>query len=178
MKKIKKNRPQIVAKKVKKWMGLPPVSELERLFLVYNAKYFESQLVLKNVDIDFSSHLTSSGGNCRTFKNPKNPAVTIRLSTHYCKKFPNEIPAILLHEMIHAIRIGGHGWEFMKKMNEIKAMGGYVTRHTQEKAILPKNNWEYTCAACGTVYKRTKRLNPNKIYTCGKDKGKLIEVKL
>lgn len=103
------------------------------------------------VRVEWSNRLTASAGICY-------PRVrVIRLSTHYHKKYPDEIESTLLHEMIHLI-VPGHGPEFYRWLERIRAAGGRVERYSKERALPKPARWRYTCVRCGQAALRIRRL--------------------
>lgn len=150
---------------------LPPVSELRGLYEEFNTTYFEGKLPAVNrVAIRWNSRLTSAAGNCSY------SSKIINLSSHYHTKFPQEIEATLLHEMVHLAGVMNHGLEFDKEMYRINAKGGVqITKYSREKAVV---NWAYTCEMCARRHTRTRRLkNGGQSHHC-KCGGRLAEAQI
>lgn len=135
-----------------------PEAQLVKLYSELRARYFttpQGVAVLpaaEHVRIEWSSRMTASAGLCYPARR------LIRLSTHYHARHPDEIEATLLHEMIHLV-VPGHGPEFYRWMERIRALGGRVERYCRERP-LPKRGvrWTYTCRSCGRIYPYTRRL--------------------
>lgn len=165
-------------------VNLPDQHELEYLYTTYRKRYFRRDSVnnqadesltywippVEDVEIAWSTRLTSSAGICY----PKRRI--IRLSTHYHRRFLEEVGATLLHEMIHLI-VPGHGAEFYAWLNRITAMGGTVHRYARERATPPR--WEYVCVTCSRRYPRQRRLpqggRNHRCRLCRTTDGVLIE---
>ena len=144
------------------------INELKATYTEYNQKYFDGELPpVDKVTIRYSNRLSTSAGLCCPSER------TIEISSHYAKRYgEEETRSVLLHEMIH-LQIRGHGEAFMKKMGDIQAKGGNVSRYSKGRA---KVNWEYVCNDCGTRYERGRRLKyGGRYHTCGVCNGKLRE---
>lgn len=125
------------------------------------------------VRIEWSHRITASAGLCYPAKK------LIRLSTHYHARFPDDVEATLLHEMIHLI-VPGHGPDFYRWMARIRARGGRVYRYSKERALpLSHAKWLYTCRNCGRSYGYTRRLAHGGVRhycrRCGPHAGRLTE---
>lgn len=134
----------------------------------YNKRYFEGKLPAKEeVTIEWSDRLISAAGNCRK------KAKVIRLSTHYFKKFPEELDETLVHEMIHLL-VPNHGRDFEKWMSFINNQGELlITKYSRERAA--DTRWMYVCENCGFKYPRSNKLRKTTTWHCGKCKGSLRE---
>lgn len=125
------------------------------------------------VRVEWSHRVTASAGLCYPAKK------LIRLSTHYHARYPDDVEATLLHEMIHLI-VPGHGPEFYRWMEAIRARGGRVYRYSKERA-LPRSQakWIYTCKSCGRSYGYARRLAHGGVghycRRCGPRAGQLTE---
>jgi len=166
----------------KKELLLPEADEMSKMYNQFNGLYFDHKLPpVKNVEISWSTKMTSSAGSCRVEKKRKGKIIktrySIRLSQHYHKKYPEEVTGTLLHEMIH-ILVPGHGKNFHKWLQHINKLGGRVSRHSREPAASPK--WKYICKKCGEkIYRRRqfKGLVSEK-YRCRLCGGRWDEYKL
>lgn len=144
------------------------VSKLYEVYTEYNKRFFNNELPSANlVTIEYSNRMTNAAGLCHPHKR------LIRISYPYAEKYGwEETKSVLLHEMIH-LQIKGHGEAFMKKMRDIQAKGGNVSRHSKGRA---KVNWEYVCNDCGLRYERSRRLKyGGRYHNCGVCNGKLRE---
>jgi predicted SprT family Zn-dependent metalloprotease len=142
------------------------VDELYKLYEKYNSLYFDNKLPKPyEVTIEWSNRLSSSAGVC--YRRAK----IIRLSTAYHIKYPEEVGATLLHEMIH-LKIKGHGHDFKRELRRIQSLGGKVYRYSKETAKAPR--WKYSCKKCDAVIKKYKRYPKNII--CGRCRGEFEEV--
>ena len=153
--------------------------ELLDLYAALRLKYFRDASgspVLpppEAVRVEWSSRVTASAGICYSKQR------VIRLSTHYHARFPDEVEATLLHEMIHLI-VPGHGAEFYRWMEQIRAQGGRVQRYAKERALPKKGvKWLYTCISCRRSYPYTRRLayggQRHYCKRCGPRLGRLVE---
>jgi predicted SprT family Zn-dependent metalloprotease len=154
-------------------LQLPGAEELYNLYDRFNEQYFERKLPpSRRVTIAYSNRLTTSAGICY----PKQH--TIRLSTYYHLKYPEEIKATLLHEMIHLL-VPGHGAGFKAWVLRIRACGGRVELHAKERAVIKPARWRYLCRGCGREYLRRNRLkHGGGRHLCGGCRGKLREQRL
>lgn len=153
--------------------------ELHRLYARLRIQYFttpQGQCVLpppELVRVEWSHRITASAGLCYPAKR------LIRLSTHYHARFPEDVEATLLHEMIHLI-VPGHGPEFYRWMEWVRSRGGRVYRYSRERA-LPHSQakWVYTCQSCGKSYGYVRRLAHggarHYCRRCGPRAGRLTE---
>ncbi len=148
--------------------------EIESLYTYYRSKYFGNILPpVEEVQISVTSQLKRAAGNCRT------ESKIIKLSYDYHYRHPEELPATLLHEMIHLVA-PGHGMAFhtwMNRINNFEDGPPVVHRHSLERAVAMDANWVYECIECDTEYNRVKRLPKgveNYLCKCG---GMLVEHK-
>lgn len=159
----------------------PPCTEreLSELYAALRLKYFRDPAGRpllpppEAVRIEWSNRATASAGICYSKQR------LIRLSTHYHARFPEEVEATLLHEMIHLL-VPGHGPEFYRWMERIRALGGRVQRYAKERALPKKNvKWLYTCLFCRRSYPYTRRLayggRNHYCKRCGPRLGRLLE---
>lgn len=136
---------------------LPSEEQLKQWYAELRLKYFHVNGSNKlppvhEVSIEWSNRLTASAGICYPKKR------IIRLSTHYHRRFPEEVRSTLLHEMIHLI-VPGHGPEFYAWLNAIRRQGGRVARYAKARAT-PHGSprWRYECVRCGRSMLRRRRL--------------------
>lgn len=139
--------------------------DLYAKYLEFNKKYFDNKLPF-DVKVVWDNRLVASAGSYNWSWGNTNK--TIKLSPHYIKKFPEELDNILLHEMIHASGIRGHGERFKKEMRRINSFGWNVQTHSKERAV----THTYVCKQCKQTIKRSRRINVER-YVCGKCGGKL-----
>lgn len=154
---------------------LPDVVYLKRLYSQLRSKYFTEDGVplvpaADSVTIQWSTRLTSSAGVCYPQKR------VIRLSTHYHRRYPQDIESTLLHEMIHLI-VPGHGPKFYAWMERIRQKGGRVERYSRERATAGQPpRWRYECISCGAEWLRYRRLRRGgRDYMHKECGGRLIE---
>lgn len=145
---------------------------LYELYDEFNREFFNGSLPgAPEVTVEWSSRLTSSAGLCRI--NKKTKKKTIRISTHYHEKFPDDIEATLLHEMIH-IKVPNHSKEFYKELERIKALGGNVSRYSRERAVKQDSyKWHYQCTGCSNSFYRVRRLSGR--HVCAFCRSRFIE---
>lgn len=89
---------------------------------------------------------------------------TIKMSSPYHRKFPDEVMPTLLHEMVHVfLPAEGHSKVFTKEIERLSKESGYnVTRFSREVSVA---NWYLYCPCCGKIYKRANK--PRGRYSCG-----------
>lgn len=89
---------------------------------------------------------------------------SIKLSSPYHRKFPDEVMPTLLHEMVHVfLPAEGHSKVFTREIERLSKETGYnVTRYSREVSVA---NWYLYCPCCGNIYKRTNK--PKGRYSCG-----------
>lgn len=125
------------------------------------------------VTIEWTTRATASVGLCYPARK------IIRLSWHYHARYPEEVGATLLHEMIHLI-VPGHGKAFYQWMEHIRRLGGTVHRYAKGRPVPAK--WVYTCLACGDAFRYARRLPRNgaghRCRRCGPERGLLREERL
>lgn len=147
------------------------MNSLQRLYDELHEKYFNNEFKDYDVTVNWSNRLTAAAGNCQ--RDRWNKTAKINLSTHYHKKYPEDIAKTLLHEMIH-IRARGHGKYFQNEMQRIRQLGGEVCRYSRERSTTKNIRWEYTCSNCGIKSPRVRRLDVDR-YICKRCRSKLIE---
>ena len=156
---------------------MPTEAELAALYSSLRRRYFwagDGRGCLLppagEVAIEWSTRLTASAGVCYPGKR------LIRLSTHYHRRFPDEVESTLLHEMIHLI-VPGHGPAFRAWIERIRSLGGSVNRFAREPARPPR--WVYVCPSCGSRFPRQRRLPGGgrryRCRACGPGAGPLQE---
>lgn len=180
------------------WELIDPIPDIHVLFQTFNNKFFQGCLAC--VELEWSKRMYQCAGICYSRGNRHYMSCTIRLSEPLLKlRSRKELIETLLHEMIHAWNFirgireenGGHGKNFLSKMNEINRMAGtnitvYHTFH--DEVELYKTHWWRCDGVCkdrkpffGFV-KRTSNRAPSKNdlwwnehqRTCG---GTFIKVK-
>ncbi|MBZ4649271.1 SprT-like domain-containing protein [Thermosipho sp. (in: thermotogales)] len=148
---------------------LPSESTLKKYYKEIKDKYFGDEVPdVDEVKIEWSKRLVVAAGGCYVKRK------IIRLSVPYHEKFPDEIINTLTHEMIHLIS-GKHNDLFKYWMNKINMLGGHVTLHSKEAAVV---NYIYECVNCGFQYKLRKKLKNLDNYHCGQCKSKLKMIKV
>lgn len=106
------------------------------------------------VEIIKTGKLTKHAGSCSqdgTAKKTVNDTVrckhTIKLSTHYHRKYPDEVQKTLAHEMLHTI-VTGHGGNFERLMNKLKDHGCPIDLYAKERAKEKTYRWKIYCTEC------------------------------
>lgn len=152
---------------------LPPASALYEAYGRFAVKYFAGKLPpVRDVTIEWSARMTRAAGYCY----PRTK--TIRLSTHYHRKYPEDIEKTLLHEMIHLL-VPNHGPRFYAWMERIRAAGGRVERYPRERATPARYRWVYTCITCGATRRTLRRLKDGgKYHRCRRCHTKVTEQRL
>lgn len=158
---------------------LPTEAELAEWYAAYRARYFLDDAgrpllpPADEVQIEWSSRLSTAAGLCYPRRR------LIRLSREYHARFPDDVGATLLHEMIHLL-VPGHGPPFYAWMERIRARGGRVSRYPQGRAKAPR--YRYTCRGCGASFTRYRRMNfggaRHFCRACGPELGRLEETPL
>ncbi|CAO1440136.1 unnamed protein product [Diamesa serratosioi] len=114
------------------WETLDPTPNIYSLFQKFNVKFFHN--LLGCVELEWSKRMYTCAGICYYKGNNRGmTACTIRLSEPLLKlRSRKDLVQTLLHEMIHALLFvkgiregnGGHGPNFLKKMEEINRAAG------------------------------------------------------
>lgn len=165
----------------KKIIGLQQTdSELKKLYDYYNELLFDGKLPYA-VSVKYNTKTQGRAGCCkmtRGYDNNGRPAYKnfeIELSTKYIERFPeDDYRSTLIHEMIHvATPGGGHGSEFMFKMNQINRdfgdkLGFKVTRNSLGSGTY---NYKYACKNCEVEFEAIRRVDLER-YHCAKCKSK------
>lgn len=152
---------------------LPGIDALYAMYESFNTLYFGGRLPpAARVTIEYSNRLTASAGICY----PKRR--TIRISTHYHLKFPEDVGSTLLHEMIHFV-VPKHGADFKALAARIRHIGGQINLHAKERATAGIKRWLYICRSCGMEHPRMRRLKQGGVnHRCGRCRGELREEQL
>ncbi|MEE9442765.1 MAG: SprT-like domain-containing protein [candidate division Zixibacteria bacterium] len=138
---------------------LPEITDLEKMFEIYNRQYFGGKLLA--IKIKYSTRMLAAGAY---FSNLKE----IRISEKYHQIFPDEVYDTLKHEMIH-ILYPKHDASFKRFAQQI----GASIRATEHPDLRRKPKYLYICPRCHTEYPRTRRL---RMASCGKcSKGRFDE---
>lgn len=153
--------------------GLPSEAVLYDRYEQFARVYFDNLVPSReSVTIEWSRRMTSAAGRCYPHRN------LIRLSTHYHLKFPDEVNATLLHEMIHLL-VPNHGPEFYAWLRRIRERGGNVNRYSKERATPAQFRWEYSCPRCGAARRTQRRLvHGGKFHRCWRCKVGVKERRL
>ncbi|CAO1438012.1 unnamed protein product [Diamesa tonsa] len=114
------------------WETIDPTPNIYALFQKFNVKFFHN--LLGCVELEWSKRMYTCAGICYyKASNRGMTACTIRLSEPLLKlRSRKDLVQTLLHEMIHALLFvkgiregnGGHGPNFLKKMEEINRAAG------------------------------------------------------
>lgn len=139
---------------------------LKVLYDEYNKEIFNNSLP-RFVNIQWSNRLTRVAGNCtvetiRRKNGTREYEFSIKLSTHYHERFPNELKKTIVHEMIHVLYPEeGHGYNFKREMHRInKEFNLDIAVYSSGRA---KVCYIYKCKGCGKEYETTKYYNVEKI---------------
>jgi len=134
------------------FVDLPPVSVLDRLFELYNRKYFDG--ALPPVTIEYSDRMMAAGAYFPSRK-------LIRIGRKYHTLFPGELTDTLKHEMIH-IRHFKHDAAFKAEAERL----GASVRAKSHPSLRKPPRYVYTCPNCKRDYPRQKRLRMASCGTC------------
>jgi SprT-like protein len=138
---------------------LPEITELEKMFEIYNRQYFGGKLPA--IKIKYSKRMLAAGAYYSNLRE-------IRISEKYHRIFSDEVYDTLKHEMIHII-YPKHDASFKSFARQI----GASIRATEHPDLRRKPKYLYACPQCNTEYPRIKRL---RMASCGKcSKGKFNE---
>jgi predicted SprT family Zn-dependent metalloprotease len=129
---------------------LPKVTELRRMFDIYNREYFDGEL--PRVKINYSKRMLVAGGY---FPDRKE----IRISVKYHTVFPDEVYDTLKHEMIHIVHFK-HDAAFKRMARRI----GASIRANDHPTLRRPPRYVYSCPHCFAEYPRQKRL---RMASCG-----------
>ena len=98
--------------------------ELYSLFLHLNQQYFDNWLP-NTLIVSRSKRLTRKAGVCYFYHYPNGVVkpLEICISDLYITEYPQDIAAVLLHEMIH-MKLGHikHNWEFILEMEKLNLL--------------------------------------------------------
>lgn len=177
---------------------IDPVPNIHNLFQNFNIKFFNGKLGC--VELEWSKRMYQCAGICYSRRSRGQMSCVIRLSEPLLKlRSRKELIETLLHEMIHAFNFirgimeanGGHGQNFIAKMQEINRIAGTnisVYHSFHDEVELYKKHWWRCDGICRNqkpyygYIKRTSNRAPSKndfwwnqhVNTCG---GKFIKVK-
>ncbi|CAG9809173.1 unnamed protein product [Chironomus riparius] len=180
------------------WELIDPVPNIHNLFHTFNFKFFNGNLGC--VELEWSKRMYQCAGICYSRRSRGQMSCVIRLSEPLLKlRSRKELIETLLHEMIHAFNFirgileenGGHGKNFLAKMQEINRLAGTnitVYHSFHDEVELYKKHWWRCDGICRTqkpyfgYVKRTCNRAPSKndlwwnqhTQKCG---GKFIKVK-
>ena len=138
-------------------------TDVYAVYRYQNAKYFGGLLPF-NTRITWNGRLSRCAGYCT------NHDRDISLSPHYADRFPDDIPSVLLHEMIHLWE-RNHTSGFNSQLERIRELGGDVHRFSKGRAKEKKGK-KYTvrCIGCGNVHRRDRLINDtSRCAACGYD---------
>lgn len=130
---------------------LPSIENLNRMFDIYNAQYFQGKL--PRVTIRYSKRMLAAGGY---FPQKRE----IRISEKYHKIFPDEVYDTLKHEMIHIVHLR-HNAAFKRMARRI----GASVQANEHPSLRRPARYLYVCPRCLTEYPRHKRL---RMASCGR----------
>lgn len=139
---------------------------------MYNAGAFSDKTL-----VEWSNRLTSSAGVCycsdrKRVKDSDDKMPRIALSTHYHKKFENELIDTIAHEIIHLNKNNkGHDNVFKAHMVRLNQLGMSISIYSKGKA---KVAHVYVCDHCGENYRRSRRIAKGN--TCGVCGGPLTRI--
>jgi len=131
-------------KEVAEYDGLPPMSELYRMFDSYNWTYFDGKLPF--VRIEYSSRMHAAGSYSSHRK-------LIKIGVRYHKLFPQDLADTLKHEMIHILHMN-HDRHFRAEAVRI----GASLRARSHPSLMRPPRYVYRCPECQREYARQKRL--------------------
>jgi len=145
------------------------MENLKFLYDFCNSKFFNDELP-KSIIPEYSSRLTSSAGICKKTIKKGNLKTKVKISTHYLKKYPDELMSILLHEMIHVKHpYDGHQRKFISEMYRINKLlesinsSTKLSVHSKENAL---NNYGFKCPNHGIIAYKPRK--PRVSYLCNK----------
>ncbi len=129
---------------------LPTISQLYRMFDVYNWMYFKGKLPW--VTIEYSNRMSSAGSYIPGRK-------LIRIGRRYHEIYSGEIADTLKHEMIHVLYLK-HDAAFKI---EARRIGASVKAKSHPLLRRPPR-YIYVCSHCGRQFPRQRRL---RMASCG-----------
>ncbi len=132
---------------------LPSEAELLSMFHQHNRDYFAD--TLPTAKIRWSTRMRIAG--CCYPEQRE-----IRLSRHYHAHYPEDLPATLLHEMLHLV-YPSHNAAFKAAAARL----GISIYCKDYPGVHPRSKYTYICPNCGEVYRRQKRAD----MSCGKCSG-------
>jgi len=128
--------------------------ELRSRFEKFNKLLFNNSIP-NNFPIIWSEQLSSTAGKCmREYGEVKE----IKMSVNYARKKPELVSNVLVHEMIHASGVRGHGKEFKREIRRInKKMGkNFVTLKVKTYG---KKKYAICCPECERILGYRNRLS-------------------
>ncbi len=126
------------------------LAAIRQTFNQLNQRYFDGRLEAR---LELSGRMTATAGKCYYRRR------VIRLSQLYLQQFPEKLPQLLLHEMIHLV-VPGHGRAFREQARRCGVADTGLRDFTYCRPFAPKrrSRWRYVyqCPSCGrrTVKRR------------------------
>lgn len=115
-----------------------------------NQKHFAGRL---EATLELSDRMTAAAGRCYHRRR------LIRLSRLYLQQFPEKLPQLLLHEMIHLV-VPGHGRAFREEARRcgIPEEGRRDFTYCRPFAPRRPSRWRYVyqCPSCGRRFVRRR----------------------
>ncbi len=119
------------------------LSTIRKTFDELNDRHFGGRL---EAGLELSSRMTATAGKCFYRRR------VIRLSRLYLQQFPDRLPQLLLHEMIHLL-VPGHGRAFRAQAVRCGVAPADLRDFTYCRPFAPKrrSHWRYVyrCPSCG-----------------------------
>lgn len=139
----------------------PP--ELRAVFDHLNHLHFNGRLAAR---LEWSDRLTRAAGKC--YQGPD--GAVIRVARRYIEQFPDALPGLMLHEMIHLVT-RGHGAAFKAEARRCGVEPNQSFIHCQSFAPQRPLRYVYCCPVCGSEY-RSRRKGQWACGTCYRQTGR------
>ncbi len=130
-------------------MGEPRLPDLQSIFDHLNRLHFGGRLSAR---LEWSDRLTRAAGKC--YQGPE--GATIRVARRYIEQFPDALPNLMLHEMIHLVT-RGHGAAFKAEARRCGVEPNQAFIHCQPFAPPRPVRYVYRCPVCGREYRSRRK---------------------
>ena len=129
---------------------------MHKIYKRLNQEAFENKLP-KDLKLELSSRLTSTGGYCKNFLKLDIPICEIQLSSKICDS-PERMRDVLAHEMCHAASflingvLNGHGPTWKSWANRVNFIYRQIPKITVYHNYEIKKKYIFKCQQCSLEY--------------------------
>lgn len=148
--------------------------DLNKLFDIYNKKYFNGEL--EKIEVFWNNRIYRTIGRYISYKDNKKQG-RMEISRKYIDYYPEEIKNILVHEMIHhKFPKEKHSYKFKKEMNRLNNNFEELNIKIRSDKNIP-GKYVYICSKKGCSFRseRNRKIDLEK-YVCSKCGSKIIEI--